>query len=395
MREVDFSDRTVARRWREIKPNLREDLIPWTRHLLKRLLESCLEEELETYLRAAPHERTAARHEYRNGAYARDLTTELGRLQALRVPRARTAGFQPQIFGRYERRQPGVNQLLRSAFISGVSTRQVGPLTSLLLEDAVSASTVSRVTQTLDAEVGQFHARPLEDRAGYLLLDGVRLLVKGPLGARKRVVLGAYGLTPTGRRELLSFRQVPAESEATWAAFLQDLAQRGLLGTRLRLVGTDGHPGLLAALDLVYPFVPRQRCWVHKLRNVAAKLPRRLHATCLAEAKAIYGAPSQRAAVRVFRRWAGRWRVEAPGAVACLEQDLEALLAFFTCPAPHWRKIRTTNAVERAFREVRRRTRPMSCFTNAASCDRIIYAVIHHLNAKWGRHPHREFTQKS
>ena len=274
MREVDFSDRTVAQRWREIKPNLREDLIPWTRHLLKRLLETSLEEELEVYLRAAPHERTEARCGHRNGVYRRDLTTELGLLQRLQVPRARTAGFQPQVFGRYARRQPGVNALLRSACISGVSTRQVGPLTALLLEDAVSASTVSRVTQTLDAEFRRFHARPLADRYCYLLLDGVRLAVKGPLGARKRVILCAYGLTPAGARELVSFRQVKAESEAAWTAFLTDLWQRGVVGTALRLVVTDGHPGLLAALELVYPFVPRQRCWVHKLRNVAAKLPR-------------------------------------------------------------------------------------------------------------------------
>lgn len=395
MREVDFSERTVAQRWREIKPNFREDLIPWTRHLLKSLLHTCLQEEMDCYLRAAPHERTAERRDHRNGASPRDLTTELGLLRGLRVPRARTAGFQPQVFARYERRQPGVNQLLRTAFISGVSTRQVGPLTALLLEEAVSASTVSRVTQALDPEVRRFHARSLEDRYCYLLLDGVRLTVKGSVGARKRVVLCAYGLTAQGARELLGFRQVKAESEAAWAAFLQDLYQRGLVGRALRLVVTDGDPGLQAALDLVYPVVARQRCWVHKLRNVAGKLPRRLQAACLAEAKAIYAAEGQRAARRAFQRWAGRWRAEAPGAVACLEKDLEALLAFFACPPGHWRRIRTTNAVERAFREVRRRTRPMSCFTNEASCDRIIYAVIHHLNAQWERHPLRQFTQKS
>jgi transposase-like protein len=395
MREVDFSDRTVAQRWRQIKPNLREDLIPWTRDLLKRLLETSLEEELEVYLRAAPHERTETRRGHRNGAYRRDLTTELGLLRDLQVPRARTAGYQPQSFGRYERRQPGVNQLLRSAFISGVSTRQVGPLTSLLLEDAVSASTVSRVTQALATEVHRFQTRPLPDRYRYLLLDGIRLGVKTLLGRKRRLVLCAYGLTATGQRELVSFRQAPAESEAAWTAFLQDLAQRGLLGQALRLIVTDGQPGLLAALALVYPYTPRQRCWVHKLRNIAAKLPRRLHATCLAEAKAIYAAASQRAALQAFRRWAGQWRAAAPGAVACLERDLPDLLAFFACPRAHWRRVRTTNALERAFREVRRRTRPMSCFTNAASCDRIIYAVLHHLNTQWAQHPVAQFTQNS
>jgi transposase-like protein len=374
---------------------LREDLVPWTRHLLKRLLERSLDEELETYLRAAWHQRSPERQDSRNGAYTRDLTTELGLLRALRVPRARTAGFQPQVFQRYQRRQPQVNQLLCTAFISGVSTRQVGPLTALLLEEAVSASTVSRVTQSLDAEVRRFQTRALQDRYAYLLLDGITLKVKTPTGCRKRLVLCAYGLTSQGQRELLSFRQVRAESEATWTAFLTDLYQRGLVGAALRLVVTDGQPGLLAALALVYPFVQRQRCWAHKLRNVAAKLPRRVQATCLAEAKAIYQAASQRAAVHIFRQWADRWRADAPGAVACLAQDLEELLAFFTCPAAHWRKIRTTNAIERAFREVRRRTRPMSCFTNAASCDRIVYAVIHHLNTAWERHPLVKFTQKS
>lgn len=395
MREVDFSDRTVAQRWRAIKPSFREDVIPWTRSMLKSLLERCLEEELEVYLRAAPHERTADREGYRNGAYTRDLTTELGLLRRLQVPRARQAGFQPQVFARYQRRQPQVNRLLCTAFISGVSTRQVGPLTALLLEEAVSASTVSRVTQALDAEVRGFHRRPLRDRYCYLLLDGITLKVKTPTGCRKRLVLCAYGITPQGQRELLSFCHANAESEPTWTVFLHDLYQRGLVGTSLRLVVSDGSPGLQAALALVYPAVPRQRCWVHKLRNVAAKLPRRLHATCLAEAKAIYQATNQRAAVRVFRRWADRWRAAAPGAVACLAKDLEALLAFFMCPAAHWRKIRTTNAIERAFREVRRRTRPMSCFTNEASCNRIIYAVIHHLNTTWERHPLVQFTQKS
>lgn len=259
MREVDFSDRTVAQRWREIKPSLREDLMPWTRHLLKRRLESSLDEELESYLQAAWHQRRPERQDYRNGAYTRDLTTELGLLRALRVPRARTAGFQPQVFERYQRRQPQVNRLLCTAFISGVSIRQVGPLTALLLEEAVSASTVSRVTQSLDAEVRRFHAQPLQDRYDYLLLDGMTLKVKTPTGCRKRLVLCAYGLTAQGQRKLLSFRQVRAESEATWAACLTDLYQRGLVGAALRLIVTDGHPGLLAALAVAYPFVPRQR----------------------------------------------------------------------------------------------------------------------------------------
>jgi transposase-like protein len=395
MREVDFSERTIAQRWRQVKGVFREDLMVWTRHLLKRLLQGCLEEELEVYLRAAPHARTPLRRDYRNGSYTRDLTTEVGLVQGLRVPRARQGRFQPQTLVRYARRRPAVSGLLRNCFLTGASTRRVGPLLAPLLGEAVSASTVSRLTQALDAEVARFHRRPLREEILYLILDGITLRVKTPAGVKRRLILCAYGLTPRGRRILLNFRQARAESGAAWEAFLRDLYERGLAGPGLRLIVTDGSPGLHAALDLVYPYVRRQRCWVHKLRNVAAKLPRRHQEACLAEARAIYDAPTERAARQACRRWATRWRSTAPQAVACLEQDLTELLACFTCPPVHRRKIRTTNALERAFREVRRRVRPMSCFTNAASCDRIVFAVLCHLNAQWEKHLLREFTQKN
>jgi transposase-like protein len=395
MREVDFSEHTVRRRWREVKGALREDLTVWTRHYLKRLLEHTLEEEREIYLRAARHERTQERQDYRNGYYARDLGTELGLLRHLRVPRTRQRGFVPQVLDRYQRRRPAVAALLREAFLTGASTRRVGPLLAPLLGERVSASTVSRITQTLDADVAAFHRRPLRLPIQYLLLDGIRLRVKTPTGVQQRLLLCAYGLTPAGQRRLLSFRQAQAESAAAWGAFLQDLYARGLTGEPLQLVVTDGSPGLHAALDIVYPYVLRQRCWVHKLRNVAAKLPRRHQAACLGDVARIYAAPTERGARQAFRAWAARWRGHAPQAVACLERDLGELLSCFACAPAHRVKIRTTNAIERAFREVRRRVRPMTCFTNPASCDRIIYAVVTHLNTEWELHPLKEFTQKS
>lgn len=194
---------------------------------------------------------------------------------------------------------------------------------------------------------------------------------------------------------MISFHQSPAESEAQWEAFLRDLYERGLHGKTLALVITDGNPGLHRALDTVYPYVARQRCWVHKLRNVAVKLPRRVQEACLKGAKAIYQAPTRREAVARFRDWACQWRPSQPRAVNCLEEDLEELLSFLDCPKAHWRKVRTTNAIERAFREVRRRTRPMSCFNNPASVDRIIYGIITHLNQTWKDKPLPEFTHNT
>jgi transposase-like protein len=145
----------------------------------------------------------------------------------------------------------------------------------------------------------------------------------------------------------------------------------------------------------VYPYVPWQRCWVHKLRNVAAKLPRKLQEPCLKGAKEIYQAPTRRETVACFRKWANEWHSSQPKAVSCLEADLDELLNFLSCPRAHWHKIRTTNAIERAFREVRRRTRPMSCFQNPASVDRIIYGVINHLNSTWKDKPIPESTHFS
>lgn len=191
---------------------------------------------------------------------------------------------------------------------------------------------------------------------------------------------------------MISFRQGVAESEAQWLAFLDDLYRRGLEGKVLQLVTIDGCPGLSRALDIVYPYVPRQRCWAHKLRNVASRLRRSDQELCLAEAKGIYLAGTHRGAPARYRTWANHWQEVAPGAVTCLGNDLDELLAFLDCPQGHWKRIRTTNAIERAFREVRRRTRPMSCFQNSASVDRIIYGVFAYRNKAWKARPLREFT---
>ena len=271
----------------------------------------------------------------------------------------------------------------------------MGELLAPVLGETISPQTVSHIARSLDAEVCRYHSRILKDYYHYLFLDGISLKVKSPTGVKKRLVLCAYGITPEGQRELISFRQVLAESEAQWEAFLRDLYYRGLEGKSLRLVITDGCRGLHNALDTVYPYIRRLRCWVHKLRNVAAKIPRKQQESCLEEAKKIYQAATRREAVTLFRNWAASWRVVAPGAVSCVEEDLEELLSFLDCPPFLWKKIRITNVIERAFREVRRRTRPMSCFQNSASVDRIIYGVISHLNKAWKEKPLREFTHNT
>lgn len=389
---------TLADLWLEVpvaQDEFWQDTRERQRQILKVILEGALEEEMTALLGAGRFRRTDERSGHRNGFYSRDLVTQIGVVTAIRVPRAREGGVERSAFSRYQRRQAQVNQVIREVFLAGVSTRRVGETLAALLGEPVSAQTVSRVARGLDREVERFHKRPLADDILYLLLDGVYLRMKGVAGASRRLVLCAYGVSVRGERRLLDFRLAPSESAAHWEAFLSQLRERGFFGRSLKLVVTDGCKGLHTALDVVYPYVPRQHCWVHKLRNVANLLKKRQQEESLAGARLIYQAHTRRAAVRAYWLWARRWRAEAPKAVACLERDLEALLAFLACPSAHQKKVRTTNAIERCFREVRRRTRPMSCFNNDASCERIIYAVLSHLNRNWEGKPLPQFTHQS
>jgi putative transposase len=388
---------TPADLWREVP---REDGEFWSDarerqlHLVKTLIQGALEEEMTLLLGAGRYRRTEVRHGYRNGFYERDLATQIGIVTAIRVPRARGEPVEHSVFSRYQRRQEQVNDVIRNVFLAGVSTRRVGETLEALVGERVSAQTVSRVARSLDREVVRFHQAPIADDVLYLLLDGVYLRVKSAAGVQRKLVLCAYGITVSGERRLLDFRLGTAESQAQWEAFLSQLRERGLLGRRLRLIVTDGCKGLHRALEIVYPYVPRQHCWVHKLRNVATHL-KRSQQECLQEAKAIYKADSKTVAVQTYWAWARRWREEAPRAVACLERDLDSLLSFLDCPPPHRRMTRTTNAIERCFREVRRRTRPMTCFNNNASCERIIYAIFSHLNNNWRGRTLPQFTHNA
>jgi len=396
MRKFSRWEREALSEWRaEMALYAQGDLTAGAREHLKLVMERTMEEEVAQQVGADRYSRVATRTDHRNGYRERDLVTEMGLLSGLRVPRSRNGGYQPKVFERYSRRQALVNALMLEMFVAGVATRRVGEVLSALLGDNPSATTVSRVAKELDERVREFHHRPLEDRWRFLILDGVAMHVKGASGLRKRVVLVVYGIDQEGNRQLLDFMLADGESEAEWTALLESLHKRGLKGEKLEVVVTDGAAGLIAALQMVYPYAQHQRCWVHKLRNVANHVRKADQEEVIKGARLIYLAENRRGAVAAFREWKARWAHIYPKAVKCLEQDLDALLVCFDHPAALRPKIRTTNAIERAFREVRRRTRPMSAFSNDASCERIIYALMVHLNKQWSRKPSRQFTHKS
>ena len=311
----------------------------------------------------------------------------------LRVARSRQKGFLPQALGAFQRRGEGVTELIREAFLRGISTRDVGRVIGSATGEPVSAQTVSNIAKSLNRLVKQFKQARLQDDWVYLFLDGVSLRVRRPAGQRRVQMLVAYGVRADGSRQLLAFLRTRGESQAAWEGFLEDLYRRGLEGKNLRLIVTDGCPGLAAAIRTVYPEAEHQRCWVHKMRNILGKVRKKDYQAVKQSAQAIYLADNRNQARAAFQRFQRNWSRYYPSVLRQLEKDLPELLTFFSFPKHLWKKLRTTNAIERCFVEVRRRTRPMVCFVNVESVDRILYSIFNRFNDQWKNYTLQLFTQ--
>jgi putative transposase len=319
----------------------------------------------------------------RNGSYRRHLLTELGVIE-LAVPRTRR--FAPiAVLRAYARRAEQLDRMILACFVLGLSTRKVGEALLPILGRPISPATVSTVGKRLDAVVAAFHARPLKERYRVLMLDGVVLARKTGAGTIKRPVLVALGLRPDGKKEVIDFRLAQSESAAEWERFLGDLIRRGLAGDGLEMICVDGGSGLLAALPTAYPGIPVQRCWAHKIRNVLNKVRIADQPAVKTDLHAIMTAKTLPQARSAARRFADRWEPDYPKAVTCLRDDLDQLLTCWCYRSlAERRRVRTTNAIERRFREVRRRTRPMGVFSDRTSMDRILFAVFTHENQNQG-----------
>lgn len=344
--------------------------------ILRRQMDQAIDEHLDRMAALDVADR-------RNGSYSRHLLTELGDIE-LTVPRTRR--FTPRaVLRAYARRPEPVDRMILACFVLGLSTRKVGAALLPILGRPVSPATVSAVAKQLDAVVAGFHARPLKEHYRVLMLDGVVLARKTGAGAIRRPVLVALGLRSDGKKEIIDFRLAQSESAAEWERFLGDLIHRGLDSQELEMICVDGGSGLLAALPTAYPGVPVQRCWAHKIRNLLAKVRVADQPTVKADLQAVMNAKTVPQARSAARRFADRWEPDYPKAVACLRDDLDDLLTCWRYKSFAERKrVRTTNAIERRFREVRRRTRPMGVFSDRTSMDRILFAVFNHENRNQG-----------
>jgi len=371
----------------EVVKAMRADGLDWGegyrslgRRALAEIIEGRMAEAVDRWLDGLGVDDVADR---RNGSDRRRLLSELGDIE-LCVPRTRR--YCPtEVLRAYARRSAEIDRVILAGFVLGLPTRKLGEVLLALLGRPVSATTVSTVARSLDTAVAAFHRRPLQDCYEALMLDGVVLARKTGAGALRRPVLVALGIRFDGKKEVIDFRLAASESAVEWERFLSDLHRRGLTGKSLRMICVDGGSGLIAALPTAYDKIPVQRCWAHKIRNVLDKVRAADREAVKADLHAVMNADNLRQARSAARRFAERWAGAYPKAAACLRNDLDELLTCFRYKTLRERRtVRTTNAIERRFREVRRRTRPMGTFQDKTSIDRILFAVFTHENKMQG-----------
>jgi putative transposase len=341
---------------------------------VRTVLELVMREELDAFIGAAWGECSPKRKGYRNGTYTRDLATATGRLADLNVPRDREGQFHSQVFDRYSRFEPHIAEGLTQMFVAGTSTHKVGEVAQTLMGVAPSASTISRLNQTLTQQFEAWRERPLQEHWRILYLDGVHFSIRHGEKADSTIILTALAVDQAGNKEVVALRACAEESKEGWLSLLHDLRSRG--ATHIDLIVTDGHDGLLAAVAELFAATPRQRCLVHKQRNVLNAIPRRERGDVQAELVGIWEQPTQPEAVVQLAAFTAKYRQRYPEAVRSLMEDEAHLLTFYQFPVAMHRHIQTTNAIESLFSNVRQRTDQIDVFTTETSCLAIVWATM-------------------
>ncbi len=338
------------------------------------LLEQVMREELEQCIGASWGECTPSRRGYRNGSYTRDLVTPTGRIEDLKVPRDRAGQFHSQVFERDLRYEPEVAEALTQMFVSGVSTHKVGEIAATLTGAAPSASAVSRLNQALTEQYEAWHERRLLAHYRIVYLDGIHFTVRHGDKTDATMILTALGVDLEGSREVLAFRACAEEDKEGGKCVLQDLRTRGV--SEIDLLVTDGHDGLLAAVSTLFPATLRQRCLVHKQRNVLSAIPKREQQEVSSDLTGIWKQEKKEDALLNLAAFKAKYQKRYPEAVRSLCEDEEHLLTFYAFPPVMHRYIRSTNAIESLFSLVRQRTDRIDAFTTETSCLTIVWAVM-------------------
>ena len=350
------------------------------RALVQQVVQQVLEADMDAALGAEKSERTAGRIGYRSGYYNRTLTTRVGKLE-LRVPQDRQGRFRTEVFERYQRSEKALVAALAEMYVQGVSTRKVKAITEELCGHEFSPSAISRINQSLDAELEKFAHRKLEEAYPYLVLDARYEKIREDGVIRSQAVLVAIGINWDGRRCVLAVELANRESQSSWKEFLAGLRQRGLAG--VQVVISDDHAGLRKAIREVLPEALWQRCYVHFLRNALDYLPRKADDDCLMELRWIYERRNRDEARQDLTAWLLKWGSRYPKLCSWVEENIEETLTFYGLPLSHHKHLKSTNLLERFNEELKRRTLVVRIFPNAASCLRLSRALAAEMHENW------------
>ena len=371
------------------------DLTDRVRSATEKLYQELIDAEATAFIGAAPFERSLERVTQRNGSRLRTLTTTAGQLD-LRIPKLRQGTFFPSLLERRRRVDQALFAVVMEAYVHGVSTRKVDDLVKALGADTgISKSEVSRICAGLDEDVAEFRQRPLGEEAfPYMFVDAT--YCKARVGRRvvSQAVVVAVGVAADGRRQVLGFDVGDTESEPFWTAFFRSLKARGLGG--VKLVVSDAHCGLVAAIRVAFQGASWQRCRVHFMRNVLAKVPKTAGPMVAAIIRTVFVPRGKRELVRAqFDEVVTMLQRSHPAIAEMLDEARDELLAFSDFPSQHWQQIWSTNPLERLNKEIKRRTDVVGTFPNPAALLRLAGHVLIEQHDEWDSAERRYFSENS
>jgi len=349
--------------------------------VVRMMLNEAMRLERSQVLEAAPYERSEKRLGYANGYKPKTVATRLGPL-TVQVPQVRgDVDFYPSALERGVRSERALKLAVAEMYVQGVSTRKVTGVMEQLCGFEVSSTQVSRASQLLDEELTAWRHRPL-GKMSYLYVDARYEKMRHGGAVVSCAVLIAVGVNGEGRRSVLGASVSLSEAEVHWRDFFAGLQGRGLPG--VELIISDDHAGLKAAREARFPGVPWQRCQFHLQQNAGHYAPRvALRGELARDLRAIFDAPDRAEADRRLRLAVDKYLKTAPKLSAWLEANIPEGLTVFQFPATHWRRLRTSNLLERTNKEVKRRTRVATLFPNEAALLRLVSAVLMEISEDW------------
>lgn len=340
------------------------------------ILNQYMETERDQYIQASSHERNSDRTDYRNGYYEREYLLPSGKI-SLKVPRTRSGEFSTEVFERYSRCDKALLLSMLEMVVNGVSTRKVTKIMEELCGESVSKSMVSNLTQKLDPVVNDWANRPLNVmHFRYVYVDAMYIKVREDQKVVSKAVYVALGINNENKREVIGLKVDHAESETSWYEFFESLKSRGLQSPRL--VISDAHAGLKAAIPKAFIGTSWQRCTVHMLKNMIDTLPRKNSEQAKLLLKTIFRASNIDQARALKDQFISEYEEEKGyrKAIAILDEGFDDATQFYAEPADYHVSLRTTNVLERLNSEIRRREKVIRTFPNQQSAFRLIGAVL-------------------